>query len=97
VIRRLLPLLALLRASASALASQGTGSLVGQASGTGVTLSPRVRGLTAVGIVIARIVGGDYLLTFRALTRSWRVTSTSRSIRFSLTSAGRLTRARLTK
>jgi WD40 repeat protein len=117
-----------------------TGSLAGQATGTGVTLGPRVGGITRVGILIARVVGtrrlfghrvlrirsvgrvplglaksrsprfhwngrvngrrlaaGDYLLTFRALTRSGRVTSTSRSIRFSLTSSGRLTRVRLVK
>ena len=114
-----------------------TGALAGQATGTGVTLGPRVGGPTRVGILIARVVGtrrlfghpalkirrvgrvplgpattrnprfrwngrvngrrlaaGDYLLTFRALTAGGRVTSTSRSIRFTLTRAGRIARVR---
>ena len=44
-----------------------------------------------------KLAAGDYLLTFRALTRGGRVTSTSRSIRFTLTGAGRLTGVRLVK
>jgi hypothetical protein len=41
-----------------------------------------------------RVPPGDYLLTFRTLNRRNRVLSTSRSIRFTLTRAGRVTRVR---
>jgi WD40-like Beta Propeller Repeat len=41
-----------------------------------------------------RLAAGSYLLTFRALNRRGRVLSTSRSIRFRLTAAGRVTGVR---
>ena len=44
-----------------------------------------------------KLAAGDYLLTVRALTRSGRLTSTSRSIRFTLALSGRLTGVRLVK
>jgi hypothetical protein len=116
-----------------------TGSLSGQATGSGVALTPRLETATrtSVGIIIARIAGtrrlfgrrvpriravgkvplgatrsrrprfrwnarvngrrlapGNYLLTFRALSSRNRVLATSRSIRFRLTAAGRVTGAR---
>ena len=44
-----------------------------------------------------KLAAGHYLLTVRALTRERPATSTSRSIRFTLTRAGRLTGVRLVK
>lgn len=42
-----------------------------------------------------RLPRGSYLLTFRSLNRRGRILSTSQSVRFSVTAAGRITGARI--